>query len=76
MISNRGCQRYHGFPTTPQPHRRIYGLGMGTVCHGAGTVRENPTRGLPVLNPTYVSFASPSEESMCSNTGEFFASMD
>ena len=25
---------------------------MGTVCHGAGTVRENPTRGLPVLNPT------------------------
>ena len=23
----------------------------GTVCHGTGTVRENPTRGLPVLNP-------------------------
>ena len=24
----------------------------GTVCHGAGTVWENPTRGLPVLNPS------------------------
>ena len=23
----------------------------GTVCHGAGTVWENLTRGLPVLNP-------------------------
>ena len=24
----------------------------GTVCHGAGTVWENPTRRSPVLNPT------------------------
>ena len=24
----------------------------GMVCHGAGTVWENPTRGLPVLNPS------------------------
>ena len=24
---------------------------VGTVCHGAGTVWENLTRGLPVLNP-------------------------
>jgi hypothetical protein len=24
---------------------------VGTVCHGAGMVWENPTRGLPVLNP-------------------------
>ena len=24
----------------------------GTVCHGVGTVWENPTRGLPVLNPS------------------------
>jgi hypothetical protein len=23
----------------------------GTVCHGTGTVWENPTRGLPILNP-------------------------
>jgi hypothetical protein len=26
--------------------------GTGTVYAGAGTVWENPTRGLPVLNPT------------------------
>jgi hypothetical protein len=26
----------------------------GTVFHGMGTVWENPTRGLPVLNPIYV----------------------
>ena len=51
MISNCGYQWYRGFPTTPQPHCRIYGLGTGTVCHGTGTVQENPTRGLPVLNP-------------------------
>ena len=33
---------------------------------------DNRTRGMP----SYVSFASPREESMCSNTGKFFASMD
>ena len=26
---------------------------MGMVCHGTGTVWENPTRGLPVLNPSH-----------------------
>ena len=24
---------------------------MGTVCHGMGTVQENPTCRLPILNP-------------------------
>ena len=51
MISNCGYQRYHGFPTTLQPHCRIYGSGTGMVCHGTGTVWENPTCGLPILNP-------------------------
>ena len=26
--------------------------GTGTVCLGMGTVSENPTRGLPVQNPS------------------------
>ena len=52
MISNCGYQRYCRFPTTPQPHRRIYRLGMGMVCHGTGTVQENPTCRLPILNPS------------------------
>ena len=31
--------------------RRYYPLQV-TVCTGKGTVWENPTRGLPILNPT------------------------
>ena len=32
-------------------HRVIFGLG--TVFHGTGTVWENPTHGLPMLNPKH-----------------------
>ena len=33
----------------------------GMVCHSTGTVWENPTCGLPILNPT----GDESEESKC-----------
>ena len=42
MISNRGYQRYRGFPTTPQPHRRIYGSGTGSTRHGYGAGKPDP----------------------------------
>ena len=31
----------------------VHAIGM--VCHGTGTVWENPTRGLPILNPNCIS---------------------
>ena len=58
MISN------HGFPTTPQPHRRIYGSGTGSTRHrygmsrcgyGAGKPDLRVTRSKPYLCRLYIS---------------------
>ena len=47
----------HGFPTTLQPHHRIYGSGTGSTSHGYGMSwyrysAGKPDPRLPILNPT------------------------
>ena len=55
---NHWYHGYRGFCLTPRNLRVVPAMGTvfagtGTVFVGTGTVWQNPTRGLPILNPNY-----------------------